>query len=148
MNARILCLDVGDKRIGVAVSDPMGLTAQGLTTLIRKNFKQDCTHILKVLKEYEVQTILIGYPLDTSHSEGPQAKKVKFFVEGLKKILQENQFAVEIKLWDESFSSREAEEILLEADLSRKKRRKVIDRLAAALILQSYLDAYLETAKK
>jgi len=139
---RILCLDVGDKRIGLAVSDPMGLTAQGLTTLPRQNFKADCAKILEFLKEYHVAKIIIGYPLNLKNEEGPQAKKVRFFSDGLQKFLSQNQYNAEIELLDESFSSREAEEILLEADLSRNKRRKVIDKLAAAVLLQNYLDQH------
>ena len=137
---RTLCLDVGDKKIGVAVSDPFGKTAQPLTILQRQNFQKDCLAIAALLKEYEVKKMVIGLPLDLNSREGPQAKKVRFFKETLENFLHQTGHEMEIELWDESFSSAEAEEILLEADLSRKKRKKVIDKLAAALILQSWLE--------
>lgn len=137
---RTLCLDVGNKKVGVAVSDPFGKTAQGLATLFRKNFKNTCAAILEILGEYEVAKIVIGLPLDLHDREGPQAAKVRFFAEGLGKFLKENRLAIPIEFWDESFSSKEAEALLLEGDLSRKKRRKVIDKLAAVLILQRFLD--------
>ena len=137
---RILGLDVGDKKIGVAVSDPLDITAQGLATFQRKNFKSDCETILAYCQQYEVQTLLVGLPLNTVGEEGRQAKKVRFFAESLQKVLQEKGFNIPFVFWDESGTSNEAEAILLEADLSRKKRKKVIDTLAAAIILQSYLD--------
>lgn len=137
---RILCLDIGDKRIGVAVSDPLGMTAQGLDTIIRHHFKEDCRKIRAILEEYSVEKIVIGLPLNQEGQEGPQAKKIRYFVEGFEKELKQAGLEVKIEWWDESLSSREAEAILLEADLSRKKRRKVIDKMAAVLILQRYLD--------
>lgn len=141
MKNRILCLDVGDKKIGVAVSDPFGKTALPLETLPRRTFKKDCEAISKITKEYEAEKIVIGLPLDLENREGSQAKKVRFFEEGLRKFLKENHFATVVEVWDESFSSAEAEAMMLEADVSRKKRKKAIDKLAAALILQSYLDS-------
>ncbi|MDP2599321.1 MAG: Holliday junction resolvase RuvX [Deltaproteobacteria bacterium] len=140
MKERVLCLDVGDKRIGVAVSDPLGMTAQSLVTIARRHFKEDCARLLKLAEEYEVQKIVIGLPLNSEGNEGPQAKKVRFFGEGLTKFLKEKEASITIEWWDESLTSQEAEAILLEADLSRKKRRKVVDKLAASLILQRYLD--------
>lgn len=139
---RILCFDVGDKRIGIAVSSPFGATAQPLATLSRTAFKADCEKIWGLLAEYSAGKIVIGLPLDLEGKEGPQAKKVRFFAEGLQKFLHEKNTEAEVKFWDESLSSQEAESLLLEADLSRKKRRKVIDKVAAALILQSYLDSH------
>lgn len=141
---RILGLDVGDKKIGVAVSDPFGQTAQGVTTLQRQNFKKDCEAIWKFIQEYQAAKILIGLPLDLQNEEGPQAKKVRAFHDGLKKFLEEKKADVAMELWDESFSSREAEDFLIQAEVSRQKRKKVIDKLAAALILQNYLEAHRE----
>ncbi|MBI4124422.1 MAG: Holliday junction resolvase RuvX [Deltaproteobacteria bacterium] len=140
MQERILCLDVGDRRIGLAVSDPFGRTAQGLATIERRTFKKDCGEIFKIIQEYGVEKIIIGLPLDLTDAEGPQAKKVRFFKEGLEKFLQANRCQASIDFFDESYSSREAEAILLEADLGRKKRKKIKDKLAAALILQKFLD--------
>ncbi|MDO8494758.1 MAG: Holliday junction resolvase RuvX [Deltaproteobacteria bacterium] len=137
---RILCLDVGTKRIGVAVSDPFGQTAQGVTVLQRQTFPKDCEKIYKLAQEYTVAKIILGLPLNLDEEEGPQAKKIRFFVEGLQKFLLQKKADIILELWEESFSSRDAEEILLQADVSRQKRKKVIDKLAASLILQNYLD--------
>lgn len=138
---RILGLDIGDKRIGIAVSDPAGRTAFGLQTLERSAFKKDAAALLKIAEEYEAETIIVGLPLDLNEREGRQAEKIRFFTEGFEKILRECGNNTILKLWEESFSSREAEELLLKADMGRKKRRIVIDKIAAALILQSYLDS-------
>lgn len=140
MKKRILCLDVGDKKIGVAVSDPFEKMALGLTTLFRKNNLKDLEAIARLLQEYDSDKILIGLPLDLKNEEGPQAKKVRSFGKKIKTFLEKRGLSVAIEWFDESLSSKEAEAILLEADLSRKKRKKVIDKLAAALILQSYLN--------
>lgn len=140
MQGRILCLDVGTKRIGLAVSDPLGLIAQGLATLTRKTFKKDCEKLVKIIREYGAEQIIIGLPLDWKHEEGPQAEKVRFFKTGLEKFLREKNCLASIEFFDESFSSREADAILLEADLGRKKRKKIKDKLAAALVLQNYLN--------
>lgn len=139
MRNRILSLDVGDKKIGVAVSDPFGMTAQPVTTILRKQFKKDCETIFQLIQEWSVAKIVVGLPLDLNCQEGPQAKKVRFFFDGLKKILEEKKCPVAMELFDESFSSQEAEAVLLEADMGRKKRKRVIDKLAAILILQNYL---------
>lgn len=139
MADRILCLDIGDKKIGVAVSDPLGLTAQPLQIIERTQFKKDCEKIARIVEEYGAEKIVVGFPLDLNHQEGPQAKKVRFFYDGLKNFCQEKKCPVAMELFDESFSSKDAEAILLEAGLSRKKRKKVKDKLAASLILQSYL---------
>lgn len=141
MKPRIFCLDVGDKRIGIAVNNPLNATAQALKTWQRQNFEKDCQEIFSLLKEYDSHHLVIGIPLDLEHQEGPQAKKVRYFADSLKQWLEKKSYPVTIEWWDESFTSEEAEEILLEADLSRKKRRKVKDKLAASLILQSYLDS-------
>lgn len=133
---RILCLDVGTKTIGLAVSDPMGWTAQGITTLFRKNYEEDAKALKKVIAEYEVEKILVGLPLNMNGSEGPQAEKVRSFIQGVEKALEKP-----IEFWDERLSTVAAERSLLEADLSREKRKKVIDKMAAVFILQGYLDS-------
>lgn len=142
MRKRILCLDVGDKRIGAAVSDPLGLTAQGVATFSRSGFKSDCEAVLQYAREYDVSALVIGLPLDLENREGPQAKKVRFFAEGLGKFLRESGSAAEIKFWDESFSSRDAHDFLIGLGTSRAKRKKAVDRLSAVFILQSYLEAH------
>ncbi|MEW6410606.1 MAG: Holliday junction resolvase RuvX [Nitrospirota bacterium] len=132
---RIIGLDVGDKTIGVAVSDEMGWTAQGLTTIHRKDDRVDMAKIKDIIEEYGVEEIVVGLPHNLNGTLGIQAKKVITFVEGLKRVVR-----APVILWDERLSTVFAEKRLLEADMSRKKRRVVRDRLAAAIILQGYLD--------
>jgi putative holliday junction resolvase len=133
---RILSLDVGEKRIGMAVSDPLGMIAQQLETLQRKNEQDDFRRIKDIVKDREISEIVVGLPLNMDGTEGPKAEEINRFVEGLKK-----ECDVSIKVWDERLTTREADRILREADVSRKKRKKLDDKLAAQLILQSYLDA-------
>lgn len=132
---RILGLDMGDKTIGVAVSDEMGWTAQGLKTLIRKGFNEELSSIKEIIEEYGVKEILVGLPKNMNGSIGPQGKKVITFVERLKTAL-----SLPVLLWDERLSTVRAEKVLLEADMSRKKRKGLKDKLAAQFILQGYLD--------
>lgn len=133
---RILALDVGEKKIGVAISDELGWTAQGLPTLRRQTKDRDTCAIANIAEEKCVTRIVVGMPVSLDGSLGKKAREVAGFVEDLKRRLR-----LPIKVWDERFTSVQAERIMLEADLSRKKRKKKIDQLAAQLILQSYLDA-------
>ena len=133
---RILALDVGRKRIGVAVSDEWQWTAQPLTVIKRKDDEGVFKTIANLVEEQEVIKVVVGLPVTLRGEIGHAAKEVLGFVEELKKRL-----SMPIITWDEALTTAEAEEILLEADLSRKKRRQVIDKLAAALILESYLRA-------
>lgn len=132
---RILGLDIGDKTIGIAVSDEMGWTAQGLKTLIRKGFNEELSSIKEIIEEYGVKEILVGLPKNMNGSIGPQGKKVIIFVERLKTAL-----SLPVLLWDERLSTVRAEKVLLEADMSRRKRKGLKDKLAAQFILQGYLD--------
>ncbi|MEJ8553104.1 Holliday junction resolvase RuvX [Tepidibacter sp. Z1-5] len=132
---RIMGLDVGNKTIGVAVSDLMQLTAQGITTVRRKGIKTDLEELDKIIKEKEVSEIVVGLPKNMNGTLGPQSEKVVKFTEKLKTITD-----LEIKFWDERLTTVAAERSLIEADVSRQKRKKVIDMLAAVLILQGYLD--------
>ncbi|MCL6639297.1 MAG: Holliday junction resolvase RuvX [Firmicutes bacterium] len=133
---RIMGLDFGDKRIGVALSDPMGLTAQGLEVLERrKTLEADVRRIGELVQQYGVDTIVIGLPKNMDGSLGPQAGKVKEFAEKLAFLPD-----VQVRLWDERLTTTAAEKLLIEADVRRARRRKVIDKLAASLILQGYLD--------
>lgn len=134
---RILGLDVGSKTIGVAVSDLMGWTAQGVTTISRRDYVSDLKEIGRLLREYEVEKILVGLPLRMDGTEGDQAARIQKFVDQLK----EHVPAMPVILWDERCSTVAAERTLLEADLSRAKRKKVINQMAAVFILQGYLDA-------
>ncbi|NMB39633.1 MAG: Holliday junction resolvase RuvX [Firmicutes bacterium] len=132
---RVLGLDLGEKTIGVAVSDQLGLTAQGLEVIRRINKKRDFKRINQLVIQYKVDKIVIGMPRRTDGSYGPEAERVKEFAQALGKFI-----TVPIFFWDERFSTVAAERVLLEGDVSRAKRRKVIDKVAASLILQAYLD--------
>jgi len=135
---RILGLDVGDVRIGVALSDEMGWTAQPLGVITRskkKGLKSDLYAIVAYLDEYNVTEIVVGLPLNMNGSEGPMTEKVRKFSEALSKITD-----IEIKEWDERLSTVAVERVLIEGDVSRKKRKTVVDKLAATYILQGYLD--------
>jgi putative Holliday junction resolvase len=138
---RILGIDYGSKRLGLAVCDELGLTAQALTTITRKNRVRDLEKIDSVIKEYNIEKIVVGYPLRLDGTEGIQCEKVNRFVDIL-----ESKFSLPIVKWDETLSTKEAEEILIEANMSRKKRKGVVDKLAAAIILQDYLD-YVDRTK-
>lgn len=134
---RILGLDVGEKRIGVAISDPFGWTAQGLMTIHRTNSeKKDLEAIVEVIKEHEVTSIVIGLPRNMNGTYGPQTENIRLFAE---KLAQKTP--VKIDFWDERLTTVVAERALIEADVSRNKRRKVVDKVAAVIILQNYLDS-------
>jgi putative holliday junction resolvase len=138
---RLLGLDVGSKTIGMAVSDPLGITAQGLTTYRRQNKRLDFEALARVIKEYEVGEIIVGFPLRMSGAEGIQAEKMKLFAEELK---QKSQLPVH--LWDERLTSAEANRLLRETEMSIKRRGEVVDRMAAVLILQSWMEHRLGVA--
>lgn len=132
---RIMALDVGDATIGVAVSDLMKITAQGVKTIKRQGINKDLEEIEKIIKEKDVEKIIIGFPKNMNGTVGPQGEKVIKFCEKLKKKVN-----ISIELWDERLTTVAAQRSLLEADVSRQKRKKVIDMIAATFILQSYLD--------
>jgi putative Holliday junction resolvase len=133
---RILGLDVGSKTIGMAVSDELELIANTLFTLQRKGMEQDLRRLSAVIAEQEVGAIVVGLPKNMNGSLGPSAQMVLELVEELKRTV-----AQPVITWDERLSTVAAEKALLEADMSRKKRKKVIDQVAAVLILQGYLDS-------
>ncbi|MBV9342077.1 MAG: Holliday junction resolvase RuvX [Acidobacteria bacterium] len=133
---RILGLDVGSKTIGTAVSDPLGITAQGLKTIRRRNKRWDFEQLSGILREYEVSEIVVGYPLRLSGAQGPQSAKIERFADELRKFC-----GLPVHLWDERLTTRQADRVLREAELSIKRRGQAIDRMAAMLILQSWLDA-------
>ena len=134
---RIVGLDVGDKRIGIAVSDPMQWTAQGLETYTRKedDVQRDAQYIAGVISSYQAKKVVCGFPKNMNGTVGPQAEKVKAFMEEVLKYAE-----VEVIYWDERLTTVSAHRTLIEADMSRKKTKKVVDKLAAVYILQSYLD--------
>ena len=132
---RILGLDYGSKKIGLAVSDELGVTAQAVCVIARKNMERDLEQIADYVSRYRVEKIVVGYPLRLDGSEGIQCGKVNRFIERLS-----SRFLIPVVRWDETLSTREAEDILTEANISRKKRKSVVDKIAAGIILQSYLD--------
>jgi putative holliday junction resolvase len=129
-------LDLGDATIGVAVSDGLGMTAQGITTLARRGGQGDLDALLELCRAHEVARVVVGLPRNMNGSEGPRAEKSRRFGAQLREAL-----GLPVFLWDERLSSAEAERVLISADVSRKKRAQVIDKLAAQILLQSFLDA-------
>ncbi len=132
---RLVALDVGDKTIGLAASDELGLTAQGLPTIRRAREASDIDAVMATIREREAVRAIVGWPLNMDGSEGPRANKCRAFA---KKLAARG---VEVRLWDERLTSREAERAMIEGGLRREKRREIVDRLAAQLILQSYLES-------
>lgn len=139
---RILCLDVGTKRIGVAASDPLGITAQSVCVIERRGGKADFDALVKLCKELDPEKIVVGMPYNEEGEMGPQAEKVKSFAEAMKKYFLSVGLAMPLEFWDERYSTITAEERLIDADVSRAKRRRVIDKMAAVVILQEYLAAH------
>ncbi|KUG21891.1 putative holliday junction resolvase yggf [hydrocarbon metagenome] len=133
---RILGLDYGEKKIGAAICDELGMTAQGLPTIIRKNRKHDWDMLDNLIKSYNVEEIVIGYPVRLDGSEGIQCEKVNRFSAQLSK-----NYSLPVIKWPETLSTKEAEEILIKSGIHWKKRKEKIDKLAACLILQNYLDS-------
>ncbi|HDR7513930.1 Holliday junction resolvase RuvX [Bacillus mobilis] len=135
---RILGLDVGTKTVGVAMSDEMGWTAQGLETIKineeRGNFGFD--RISELVKQYNVDKIVVGLPKNMNGTIGPRGEACQQFAENLRELLQ-----LDVVMWDERLSTMAAERLLISADVSRKKRKQVIDKMAAVVILQGFLDS-------
>ena len=134
---RALSLDIGNKTIGLALSDPLGLTAQGLETLRRSILREDLQKLGAVVERYSVETFVVGLPKNMNGTEGERCQLVRAFAKHLRAEFP----TVEVVFWDERLSTVAAERSLLEADVSRAKRRKVIDKMAAVYILQGYLDS-------
>ena len=139
---RVLAIDYGTKRIGVALSDELGWTAQPLETLNRRTLDWDIAHIASLVGTYEVRQVLLGFPLQLDGREGPAIQAMREFQARL-----EQGVPVPVILWDERLTTKSAEDLLIAADVSRKKRKGVVDRIAASILLQSYL-ASLEPAPK
>ena len=135
---RTMGLDVGSKTVGIALSDELGWTAQGLKTLKinEEKLQFGFEEIGEIIKEYQVSRVVIGLPKNMNGTIGPRGEASQQFAAEIEK-----RFSVEVVLWDERLTTMAAERILLEADVSRKKRKKVIDKMAAALILQGFLDS-------
>jgi len=132
---RIMGIDYGEKRIGVAISDPLGITAQGLPTIERTNIQEDIQKILNIIREKEVNEIVVGLPKHMNNMLGEKAQAVLAFVDLIKKHVN-----IPVNTIDERLSTVRAHRAMLEGDLSRKKRKDRVDMIAAQLILQNYLD--------
>ena len=138
---RTVCLDVGDRRIGIAVSDALGITAQGLETYWRsESKKKDVAHILEVLERYQPCRLLLGLPMNMNGTVGEQGEKVQRFADAIRE-----QWDGEIVFFDERLTTLTARRILVDADISRNKQKKVIDKLAAVVILQGYMESHPES---
>lgn len=138
VRVRVMGLDVGMKTIGVAISDELRLSGHPVETIARAGTPSDVERVAKLVDEREVGEVVVGLPLEPSGAAGPRARRVRVFVEALAARLGPE---VEIHEWDERFSTVAVERVLVQADLSRKRRKQVVDKQAAAYILQGWLDA-------
>ena len=129
-------MDVGSRRIGLAISDLLGITAQGLDTLHRQNKRADFAQLERVIREHDVTEIVMGLPLRMNGAEGIQAEKMQAFAEEIRR-----RFKLPVHLWDERLTSAQANRLLRETEMSIKRRGAVVDQMAAVLILQSWMDA-------
>lgn len=133
---RYLGLDVGEKTIGVAVSDPLGLTAQGLTTIKRFSNKEDFAKVKEFIDEYGINTVVVGMPYNMNGTIGPSGELAQKFANKLK-----NKYDVNVVMQDERMTSLSADRVLIEGGVRREKRKKYIDKIAAVFILQSFLNS-------
>ena len=139
---RIMGLDYGAKTVGVAVCDPLGFTAQAVETIVRKEeskLRRTCRRIEELIREYEITSIVLGYPKNMDDSVGERGKKTEEF-----KRMLEKRTGLSVVLWDERLTTIEADEILRESGVPASERKKVIDKVAAGIILQSYMNAMEE----
>ena len=134
--SRILALDLGKRRIGLAISDPLRITAQGLPNLVRTRIRDDLDALEQLVKEREVGLVLLGNPINMKGSEGRQSGWVREFA-----IAMEKRTGVPVKLWDERLTSVEAGRVLRSSGISIEKRAAAVDKLSAVILLQSYLDS-------
>ena len=132
---RIMALDVGSRTIGIACSDALLMTAQGIETLRRTSLENDFNRLRELISEYEVHELVVGMPKNMNGTKGERAEKTEEFVEKMKAVID-----LPVTFWDERLSTVMAERQLIAADVSRKKRKGVIDKMAAVVILQGYLD--------
>ena len=132
---RIISLDVGSRTIGIACSDALLMTAQGIETIRRTSLEKDFNRLQELIAEYEVHELVVGMPKNMNGTKGERAEKTEEFVEKMKEVID-----LPVTYWDERLSTVMAERQLIAADVSRKKRKSVIDKMAAVVILQGYLD--------
>ncbi|MDO4485822.1 MAG: Holliday junction resolvase RuvX [Bacillota bacterium] len=137
-----IALDVGDKTIGVAVSDALNITAQGVTTIERVGIRKDAGKVMDYIREYDCDTVVIGLPKKLDGTDSPQTEKVYEFKTMLENKMKSSGMGnIKIEYYDERLTTVMAEKVLIEADMRRNKRKKVIDKQAAVIILQGYLDS-------
>jgi len=136
VQSRILALDLGRKRIGLAISDPLGITAQGLPNLVRANQRADFAALAEIVRQRQVGLILMGNPINMRGDEGRQSAWVREFAQALEK-----RTGLPVKLWDERLTSVQAGRVLRASGISIQKRAAAVDRLSAVILLQSYLDS-------
>ncbi|MEW9667268.1 Holliday junction resolvase RuvX [Ammoniphilus sp. 3BR4] len=132
---RIMGLDLGDKTIGVAVSDELGWTAQGIETIKRSSLESDMKRLSELASQYSVEEVVVGLPKNMNGTIGPRGELCQAFAKDV-----ENRLKLPVRMWDERLTTMAAEKMLVAADVSRKKRKQVIDKMAAVMILQGYLD--------
>lgn len=137
---RKLGLDIGTVRIGIAQSDMLGMLASNLETYTRKYIKVDVAHIVQIIQQNNVDTVVVGLPLKMNGEEGQSVQMVKDFVQELQAQLQEKNMQIPIVYQDERLTTVSAERVLLSANVRREKRKQVVDKIAAQIILQAYLD--------
>jgi putative Holliday junction resolvase len=140
--SRILALDYGTKRIGVALSDELGWTAQPLETFERRTLDRDVAHVASLVQTHGVREVVLGFPLQLDGREGPAIQAMRNFA-----VRLEQGLPVPLVFWDERLTTKAAEDLLIAADVSRKKRKGAVDRVAAAILLQSYLASREEPAR-
>jgi len=135
-HSRVLALDWGEKRVGLAISDPFGITAQGLPTMSRRNKQQDFSYLKSLVQKHSVSVILIGNPLQMNGQEGTQAGKIHVVAKEI-----EHHLEIPVRLWDERLTSVEARRLMQDFGVSSRKKGKAVDRMAAVLLLQNFLDS-------
>lgn len=136
---RVMGLDFGSKTVGVAICDPLGITAQGVETITRKDenkLRQTCARIEELIREFEIETIVLGYPKNMNNTVGERAEKTEDF-----KSMLERRTGLPVVLWDERLTTIAADRTLIESGVRRERRKEVIDKIAAVFILQGYLDS-------
>lgn len=139
---KCMSIDLGEVRIGIAVSDSMGIIANGLETYNRKNLNQDVDYMVKVIKDYNIKCCVLGLPINMNGTEGPRVEKSREFASLIEEKLKEQNIDCKIDYQDERLTTVSSERVLIESGMRRDKRKTVIDKIAATIILQTYLDCH------
>ena len=140
MSNRVIGLDVGDKTIGIAVTDPLFISAQGITTIERIGARKDCDKIIEYVKQYEAETVVCGLPLMLNGTDSPQTEKVREFANLLQNKMRSSGLKAKLEFMDERFTTKMAEDVMMQTGMKRKERKEFVDKQAAIIILQSYMD--------